>query len=146
MSAVTELLDRVPVLQSVSADLKRGTWTFATPARQPVSAGEYALVPVKDLRAAEAADAARVSVSLQASDAPRDVYFSDFNGYRSYHVTTEDDSYEASMQTERLPENARQRGVWYGSESLLDSLGRRWSRSLAYMLIDDFGNLVEVPE
>jgi len=34
---------------------------------------------------------------------------------------------------------------WWGSESLVDGQGREWHRSLAKHVMDDFGNLVEVP-
>lgn len=46
------------------------------------------------------------------------------------------------------PEHAWQRpGVWYGSESRRDALGREWQRSLSDDYVtDDFGTLVPVPE
>ena len=34
---------------------------------------------------------------------------------------------------------------WWGSETLLDAQGREWRRSLPNYVMDDFGNLVEVP-
>jgi hypothetical protein len=151
MTAVSDLLDRAPVLQSVSADLRRNTWTFAMPERLPVRAGEYALVPLHELGAARQADEALAQNGVwlpppaPSIDQPRHVHFHAGYGYHSYAVSI-GDSYELSMQTEPLPDKSYKRGVWYGNEARLDSDGRRWTRSLPHMLMDDFGDLVEVPE
>jgi hypothetical protein len=146
MTAVSDLLDRAPVLQSVSADLRRNTWTFAMPERLPVRAGEYTLVPVGELREAVQADAARVCASIQASSAPRRVRFGCGGGFRTFDVSTPDDSFDVHMQQEILPDRAEARGVWYGSMTMRDASGVAWSRSFRNMLMDDFGDLVEVPE
>jgi hypothetical protein len=144
MGAVTDLLHRQPVLQSLTADLRRSTWTFSTPAQLSVRAGEFALVPIPELRDAEAADSARVCVQLQASTAPRTMRFSCGGGYRSYIVDAEDDSFSVSMQNEIIPDDVRRRGVWYGSMDMQDAWGRRWTHQLGYMVVDDFGCLVGV--
>jgi hypothetical protein len=42
--------------------------------------------------------------------------------------------------------DGRRAGTWCGSESRLDSTGKKWERSIKFAGIDDFGNLVEVPQ
>ena len=36
-------------------------------------------------------------------------------------------------------------GVWYGTETRIDTDGRPWRHSLGYHVMDDFGDLVKVP-
>jgi hypothetical protein len=45
----------------------------------------------------------------------------------------------------RQPKAFERHGVWYGDETRVDSLGRRWRRTLeAHFVVDNFGDLVEV--
>lgn len=52
---------------------------------------------------------------------------------------------EIRLQREHRPDTTDRQGIWYGSESRVDSAGREWEASLPRHVIDDFGNLVAVP-
>lgn len=49
------------------------------------------------------------------------------------------------LQTEYSPDTTDRLGIWYGSETRVDSAGRFWQSSLPHHVVDDFGSLVAVP-
>lgn len=51
------------------------------------------------------------------------------------------------LQTPYFPKGKWERcGVWYGSETRIDSTGRKWGRTLDHdYVVDNFGELVAVP-
>lgn len=54
---------------------------------------------------------------------------------------------EIRLQTAHKPDKSFERhGVWYGSETRVDSTGKKWRRGLDHdYVVDNFGDLVPVP-
>jgi hypothetical protein len=54
-----------------------------------------------------------------------------------------DHGHVLSLQTKYCPDDARDIGLWFGSETRLDDTGRAWFSSLPdHYVVDNFGNLV----
>lgn len=72
----------------------------------------------------------------------------EFDDYRSaYYIHTPSNSYAISLYRGRpdaSDKHPHQDGVWWGSESRLDSHGVEWSRRMGRYICNDFGDLVEV--
>ena len=49
------------------------------------------------------------------------------------------------LQTAYAPSGHEKAGVWYGSETRLDTEGEEWHRYVGHHVVDNFGNLVAVP-
>lgn len=72
------------------------------------------------------------------------VKFSERGNFSLYECRSADGTCEVHMQTSRFDENPSHRNKWYGCETRTDQQGRIWSRSIGYMVADDFGVLVPV--
>lgn len=64
-------------------------------------------------------------------------------------IELDSDRHESTIYYRRFPEETRYGwtnpgGRWWGSETRYDELGRKWSRQLGDMVMDDFGTLVVV--
>ena len=66
--------------------------------------------------------------------------------FRSLHSHDKDGN-SMRLQTAYVPRSTGDRvGVWYGGETRVDSIGRKWNRSLEHRyVVDNFGDLVAVP-
>lgn len=62
-----------------------------------------------------------------------------------YTNENQDRTQSLRLQREIIPTRPNAPGIWYGSETRTDATGRQWTSSLADHVVDDFGNLVEVP-
>ena len=62
-----------------------------------------------------------------------------------YTNENQDCTQRLRLQCEIIPERPSHAGIWYGSETRTDATGREWRSSLGDHVVDDFGNLVEVP-
>ena len=69
-------------------------------------------------------------------------HFRESHAYLS--VIVKGHGYCIRLQTEHQPTDAKDAGVWYGSETRTDTDGTEWSCSLGNHVIDNFGNLVPV--
>ena len=60
-------------------------------------------------------------------------------------IKTESSTFNAACYR-ALPqdENMRQLGTWWGIEERLDNAGRWWMRCVSKLVVNDFGDLVEV--
>lgn len=70
--------------------------------------------------------------------------WSDCDDYISYECTSTDGTRYVRMQCGREPSGSIPSGIWYGREVRTAADGSEWSRSLGFMVHDDFGFLVEV--
>lgn len=139
-TAVHTLLASAPALTPISADLRRSTVTFAWPTNQLVQRGPYVVLPVAD--AQQALESAGPAHVLQATVGRARARFLRSMDDLTFEVTA--DNYEATIYRRR-PENGRQ-DYWWGTERRMDESGRWWWSYFPHMVMDDFGDLVALPE
>ena len=72
--------------------------------------------------------------------------FDYYGNYSFYRCKSADGLSDIFLQTSYVENDQAYRGKWYGSETRTDEQGRTWSRSIDFMVQDDFGFLVEVPK
>ena len=61
-------------------------------------------------------------------------------------VSKDKDGNSTHLQTRYIPKlNSDRYGVWYGTETRVDTIGRKWHRELKHYVVDNFGELVAVP-
>ncbi len=72
--------------------------------------------------------------------------FGHHGNYSFYRCKSADGLCDICLQTSYVENDQAYRGKWYGSETRTDEQGRTWSRSIDFMVHDDFGFLVEVPK
>lgn len=144
LGPVARLFDARPLVDVVSADLKRSTLTLHMDSDMPVPRGPQYLVPATEALAAAA----------QESQKPQAVYLQpphgevfvrwwflgddlDFEVYRT--------GYRATLYYRRASgDRSQPPNRYWGSQTLLDQRGREWKTALPEMVTDDFGSLVPV--
>lgn len=152
-SALAQAVQAAPILESVAADLKRNTWTFANTAHAPVSAGHYVVLPAAIATNAIAQDAEREAGRMRLAFAEpgeiESVNFCTIGGDRALEVTRA--GFKVTVYCDRLPDQERSRysdprhpSYWYGSMERVDEEGGEWRRTFGYLVQDDFGTLVAV--
>jgi hypothetical protein len=83
------------------------------------------------------------SVVLPRNEGLSCQYF-DGGSHRSFIAKDEAQWYGVYLQAPHVPREGERAGVWYGQERRIDDLGRTWERRIN-AVVDDFGDLVEVP-
>lgn len=141
-------LSGAPLAESLTADLKKGTWTFKVPSPMVVAAGRYVLLPEVFARSAIEQERRQVEHTLTLG-APGTMRMSVFTCSGNPALEISDcEGYELTLYRDYASEAEHSRTFnpahWYGSESRRDSQGRKWNRHGLRFVTDCFGELVEV--
>lgn len=142
MSAgLRELLDGAPLCEAVEADLRRGMLKIAVPALMPIPRGAVLLLAEADVAAA-----------LQADESKGEILFEPVSGDGWWSdLCLDGASYsfrrggaEWTVYFDRPGDGSRIPYTWWGGVERKDVHGKIWRQSLPRMVMDDFGELVEV--
>ena len=71
----------------------------------------------------------------------------EFDGSGAYLTLTSTGlSGSIRMQTPYAPQTGELAGQWYGSQTRFDTEGGKWTQYVGTHVVDNFGNLVALPE
>lgn len=139
-TALQTLMQSAPVCRPLKVDLQRSTITLDWPANVLVQRTDYVLVP-------------KVAVDDALSNEKLITIFETPSGRGRYeHILTDRDfefsrrGIECTVYFSRFPhgEYPKPPFTWYGSISMVDRNGLKWTRSLPRMVTNDFGDLVDL--
>lgn len=154
-SAIGQLLHSAPLAQSAHADFKRGTWTFNVGPAARVAAGAYVLLPAEQASKAleqdrQASEAVAGATTFSPFTMLRARYFG-VGGYQGFSLTSDCGSREITLYKRYPDADSARHGSrpdparWSGHETRKDSTGREWTSCTPAYVVNDFGDLVEVP-
>lgn len=124
----------------IKADLRASTVTFEWPANMLVQRAAYVVIPLAEAQQAWKEDKHLVVLS-RSEGKPYVRYQSD-----DLHFEVIRGGTEFNLYFERAHDRSRyaKPGTWYGSENITDTKGKRWTRTLGRMVVDNFGDLVSL--
>lgn len=140
-TALHTLIQSATVCQPIAADLRKSTLTLAWPADRLLQRSDYVLLPKAEVEAALATDAQGIAFPAPSGEG------------RVRHTSNDCDfvyrrgCIACAIYFTRFkdPEYSHQKpNTWWGSMEMQDASGERWSRSLPRMVMNDFGDLVDL--
>lgn len=148
-SALHKALSSAPLVTSLTADLKKNTWTFQMDAGTGVRAGAFVLLDKGEAhRLVEAEKQAPIVTSILPLGKVRGRFIS-IGGDVALDIE-DDDGCGCTLYRDFCGKQDGdfkiRHGVWWGSMTRQDSEGGRWSGQTKRYVQDDFGTLVEVPK
>ena len=137
-----QLLQEAKQARIVRVDLARGVMTMTLPDGLQVSRDPLALVPAA-LVAVAVAEAPELGVIFK-TDTPSSFRVFDWmdGGYEAVHQGAEYNAYRKT--TSKDGQDRRDGPYWYVHISREDSEGLIWHASISWMVVNDFGVLVQV--
>lgn len=140
-TALHTLIQSATVCQPITADLRKSTVTLAWPANQLIPRSEFVLLPKAEVQAALATDAQGIAFPAPSGEG-RVRHASDDRGFGYRRGCIACTIYFTRFKD---PEYSHQKpNTWWGSMEMQDASGERWSRSLPRMVMNDFGDLVDL--
>jgi len=140
-TALHTLIQSATVCQPITADLRKSTVTLNWPANRLIPCSELVLLAKAEVEAALATDAQGITF-LAPAGVGRVSHSTDDRGFEYRRGSIACTIYFTRFKD---PEYSHQKpNTWWGSMEMQDASGERWTRTLPRMVMNDFGDLVDL--